>query len=235
MVKDKFHLSIKCSTLSDDALQQVLKQCFGVGFTTTKDGQTDIVDEYESSRYSNKQAAGGYNCQKVVSEITEDGVGAITFWYGKYPVTMDCFLKTDAAPSVPNFIFEVDRYVFETDENSLTPQDYVNTFLNLIERLVTVLDVVFAKAECGIEINLPSERPIADHLEYLPWLTVFSERNVEELGGYERVIAAPVWKVEKLDSGHVLLVKSNNPFSSTESPAVSPEEYLLKRNNSNKF
>lgn len=109
MVKDKFHLSVKCSTVSDNSLRQMTEQCIDAGFTTTKNGRNNIVGEYESGRYSNKQDTGKYNRQTVTNEITEDGVGAITLWYGKYPVTLDCFLETDATPSVPNFIFEIYR------------------------------------------------------------------------------------------------------------------------------
>ena len=228
MGTDKFHISIKCQSLSDNTLQRVVNQCVSVGFTTTEDGRTDVIDEYESGRYTDDQVTGGYSPQTVIDEITEDSVGGITFWYGKYPITMECILKTDVALGIPNFIFEVDRYVFDTDYGSITPANYIDAFLNLTKNLVAALDVTFAKGECGLEVSLPSKRPILDNLESLPWLTVFSKKMVEELGGYERVLNTPAWRVEKLASSHVLLVRGDNPFYPTETPAISPKTYLFE-------
>jgi len=228
MGTDKFHISVKCRSLSDIALQRVVNQCLNVGFTTTEDGRTDVINEYQSGRYNDEKITGEYSLQTVIDEITEDSVGGITFWYGKYPITMECVLKTDIASGIPNFIFEIDRYVFNTDHNSLAPANYVDTFLNLTKSLVTVLDVEFVKGECGLEVSLPSNRPIIDHLESLPWLTILSGQMVEELGGYKRVLDTPAWRIEKLPSGHVLLVRSNNPFYPTETPAISPKTYLFE-------
>jgi len=232
MGTDKFHISVKCQSLSDNAIQRVVNQCLNVGFTTTEDGRTDVINEYKSGRYTDEQVTGEYSPQTVIDEITEDSVGGITFWYGKYPITMECILKTDVASGVPNFIFEVDRYVFDTDHDSITPANYIDAFLNLTKNLVAVLDVAFAKGECGLEVSLPSKRPIIDHLESLPWLTVFSEKMVEELGGYERVLDTPAWRVEKIASGHVLFVRSDNPFHPTETLAISPKKYLFERRGS---
>lgn len=62
----------------------------------------------------------------------------------------------------------------------------------------------------------------------MPWLTVLSEQLVADFGGYKHVLETPAWRVEELDSGHVLIVLTNNLVAPSESGTVSADGYLLE-------
>ena len=75
----------------------------------------------------------------------------------------------------------------------------------------------------------PAERPISENIQRIPWILVLSEPTIDDFGGREYVLQTPAWKVEELPTGHILLVKTNNPTASTEKLTESPDSYLLDK------
>lgn len=65
-----------------------------------------------------------------------------------------------------------------------------------------------------------------DDLERIPWLGIYSEPLIEELGGRERVLDTPAWRVEELENGSILIITTKVPWDgyAEELPA---DQYLL--------
>lgn len=109
----------------------------------------------------------------------------------------------------------------------------LEALLELIEAITRSIDPVYAwgmvlRGPSPDEGLRPSERPISESIERLSWITVFSDSLVEDFGGRERVLRTPAWRVEELDTGHVMIVRTDNPVDPAEGPSVSPEAYLLE-------
>lgn len=73
----------------------------------------------------------------------------------------------------------------------------------------------------------PLNRPIADNVSKMNWLAVFSESVIDDLGGRKRVLNTPAWRVEELDSGHIMVIKTDNPVDPKDGPSTSTDEYLF--------
>lgn len=73
----------------------------------------------------------------------------------------------------------------------------------------------------------PSERPITEHVDRLSWITVLAPSSVEELGGRDRVLATPADRVDELETGHVLVVKTATPFGYDHETDI-VDRYLLE-------
>jgi hypothetical protein len=64
--------------------------------------------------------------------------------------------------------------------------------------------------------ELPSKRELRNgRIDSLHWLTVFSEPAIDRLGR-DRILQAPAWHVEELDTGQILLVVTDNPRVPTD-------------------
>ena len=92
-------------------------------------------------------------------------------------------------------------------------------FVELIRRLALAFD-----PEVGTSYNtqhfhsspsprdvIPEETPI--EFDRLPWLGVYSENIVDQFGGLEHVLASPAWRVEELDNGSILVIKTREPWA----------------------
>lgn len=139
----------------------------------------------------------------------------------------------------PRVLMTVSPYPLKADKlgestNARTKvRDRVEKILTLVTDIVeiTAPEYVYSAQDHGAGSYRgvrPLERPIVDNISKMNWLTVFSEPLISELGGRERVLNTPAWRVEELDSGHIMIVKTDNPAYPTVEPVVDPVEYLLE-------
>ncbi|WP_135829908.1 hypothetical protein [Halorussus halobius] len=73
----------------------------------------------------------------------------------------------------------------------------------------------------------PVKRPISESIQRIPWILVLSEPTIDDFGGREYVLQTPAWMVEELPTGHILIVKTNNPVDPSESTESRLQSYLL--------
>jgi len=111
-------------------------------------------------------------------------------------------------------------------------QERVEALLSLIKEFVRVTnpEYVWSMQVAGPQPDKglrPMDRPISEHLDRLGWVTVLSESLLTDFGGKNHVLNTPAWKVETLETEHVILVKSDNPIDSTHMPSQSPEHHLF--------
>jgi len=50
-------------------------------------------------------------------------------------------------------------------------------------------------------------------LERIPWFGVYSSSLIEDLGGREHVLETPAWRVEELDTGSILIIRTRTPWA----------------------
>ncbi len=73
----------------------------------------------------------------------------------------------------------------------------------------------------------PTERPIVEHIDSLSWVSVFGPTLVADLGGRDRVLSTPAARVEELETGHILVVKTADFFDyNFDGDAI--DQYLLE-------
>lgn len=236
---DSYHAFFHIETVPDRLIETAIEQCVECGFDTIKDGGDDYIQEYETVDHEFGRNAGDPNdgdtssdLSNIATEISEAGEGTVTLWYNGIEFKLSFHVQSGQEWHIPKINAKFWR-VNITPNKKLTgegAQDRINHFLKAIKSLTTEFDPEFAYCDIldRIEQVYPEERPIADQIEYIPWVTVLSPQLVEEFGGYERVLATPAWQVEELKSGHVLIVRTDNPVMPAEGPRISSAEYLLE-------
>ena len=116
-------------------------------------------------------------------------------------------------------------------------QQRVDAIVGLLLDIVELVNPAYAWSMLSIGTRpdrglRPMERPIIDDIARMSWLTVFSEELVEDLGGHDHVLETPAWRVETLESGHIVVIATDNPTDPEYEPASAPEDHLLNREGS---
>lgn len=236
---DSYHAFFHLKTVPDRFVKTAIERCAECGFDTVKSSGANYIQEYETPDYEFGRDAEdpnddytGASPSVIATEISKAGEGAVTLWYDRMEFELLFHLQPDQEWYIPKLEMSFWRWNITPDDHRTheSTQARVNHFIDAIIALTTEFDPEFAYCDTlGIlEQVFPEERPIADQIELLPWVTVLSEHLIEEFGGYERVLATPAWRVEKLKSGHVIIIKKDNPVSPTESSGRYPREYLLE-------
>ena len=115
-------------------------------------------------------------------------------------------------------------------------QQRVDAIVRLLLDIVELVNPAYAWSMLSIGTRpdrglRPMERPIVDDISRISWLTVFSEELVEDLGGRDHVLETPAWRVETLESGHIVVIATDNPTDPSFEPASDPEDHLLDGEN----
>jgi len=116
-------------------------------------------------------------------------------------------------------------------------QNRVQAIIDLLVKLVVLTEPEYVWSRLAVGTHYdeelrPMDRPITDNISKMSWFTVFSESVVEQLGGRERVLEAPAWRIDALETGHIVIIRANNPTDPTEKPDTSPATYLLEESDS---
>lgn len=137
--------------------------------------------------------------------------------------------------TVPDPFLEIatdDRNLEYGDGETVHENEFRTEFIDLIGRLGTTLDPVFvssfssAHATAGPAPKLVTPTAVPIDIERIPWLGIYSEPIIEQLGGRQRVLETPAWVVEELDNGNILMITTKEPWAGyrDKQPA---DEYLL--------
>lgn len=214
MADDPYWTCYLTDDLFEADVQRVFERCRQLGFEPDADSAGAVVDGDTAA---------------VTLSLDEDADVSVYFNLGE-----------DWAWNEPRVVVSVSTMALDPatevrpeQHTRDSVQERVDALVELTTELVALLDpeYVWGMLDAGPqpdEGRRPTERPIADSIETLDWLTVLGPELVEALGGYERVTNAPGWRVEELKSGHVLVVATDNPVRPTETPPISVTEYLLE-------
>lgn len=229
------------SYLGEDSpeIADVVTACTDVGLTTTPDERADVFAEY----YVKEPDAGrtdyaDVNRSSAVHDLAAARSGGVTFWFDdaeEATVTVRFEGQRDdwRRPSL-SFDFQLlqlDRTSAAVSEDAARSR--VETVVSLTGALATVVDPEYAWGEIStrgefVTEQRPTTRPIHEDVDELGWITVLSPALVEQFGGRDRVLDAPARRVEELETGHVLIVKSDNPNESASRSSGSVDEFLLE-------
>ncbi|WP_226023707.1 hypothetical protein [Halomicrobium salinisoli] len=215
------------------AVEALYQRCLDCDMSPTFEGQSEAFTEIQVSDDLRTDEA----IDDALAELEAADRGTISLWTNS---GMKVALKfRNVAPKNP-----LERGYGRVSISLQTPQfdprhkdrslcrTRVEELLDLVEQLTVLIDPIYVwsgtlEAVHDHQSMIPEGRPIVSHVDELLWLTVMSPTVVEEFGGREHVLATPAWRVDELDSGHVLLVLQDHPYDPAESIERSPEEHLL--------
>lgn len=93
-------------------------------------------------------------------------------------------------------------------------REKVRTLTEIVRDISNKVEAVYAFGRLGgiqPEDQVPSDEQLRNGtVDSLDWVTVFPESTVDTIGR-TRILQAPAWHVEELDSGQILLVVTDNP------------------------
>lgn len=238
MGQNSYYICFQIDEVPSDPVETAVELCIDHGFDTIRAGGTGSIQRYSSDRYDRKRDAEGHgeysgaSLQTVSDEITEDGQGEVTLWHVGAEFTLHFDLQQDQPWHTPKVSASFNGLHVAVDEQRTRAeaQARIEDIIAVTAAITTRVDAEFVCGEnlASLDDVLPMEHPRVEQIERVPWLVVLSEPLVADFGGKERVLQTPAWRVEELDTGHVLIVRTDNPVDPTEGPSVSPEKYLLE-------
>lgn len=111
------------------------------------------------------------------------------------------------------------EYLGLPDDRPDEYKGFTRAFVRLVRTLAVRFDptyvVVFQSPQAG---RGPSPQEVLPEnesfeLDRLPWLSIYSESLLERFDWDERVMNAPAWKVERFDTGGVMIIKTKEPLA----------------------
>lgn len=118
----------------------------------------------------------------------------------------------------------------EPDDIETVTEHRMNDFVDIVAELMLI-----AKPEYGWGMFIPSEyenefrpadRPIREHVDRFSWITIIGPSLIDEFGGHDYILEAPAARVDELETGHIMLVKTDR-FFDYDTRETALEEYLL--------
>ena len=203
----------------DNPVKVSIEASTEAGLTTSVADGTDTFDKYKSGRHEIYQSEGGYDIETVRKQITEDGSGELYFCCDSDYVTIEFpEITPDTGSTTPTILLRVSKASFFNLD--------VKTLVRWIGEIAVAFDVDYMIGCWDYQLADVATKELAE-LKRIPWVVVLSSERIEELGGRVHVRETPAWKVEELETGHIVIVRSNNPLEPTEKPTAAPERHLL--------
>ncbi|WP_226039708.1 hypothetical protein [Natrinema sp. DC36] len=109
---------------------------------------------------------------------------------------------------------------------------FARDLVELIRKLTLELDPIYvATFNTHFAPGIPSPETVLAFdvpidLERIPWLGVYSEPVIEQLGGREHVLETPAWTVEELENGSILIITTRTPWKGYHSK-LPADDHLL--------
>jgi len=217
-MSDPYNVCFLTGALDETSATEVVQTSQQVGFRVTT--EVDSLDAYVGDRLCDGNGSISLEYDDVLTVDLFFNLGEQ--WNWNDPRLLVSFPSRAVDPRVDREGYSRERCL----KRASALAELVGTLATVVNpEYVWTMLVRGPEPDAGLR---PERRPISENITQLSWLTVFSPSLVEELGGRDRVLKTPAYRVEELDSGHVLVVRTDNPVDPSEGPAVSPEAYLLK-------
>ena len=210
-----FHTTERLET--EELVEPTLSACAEVGFT---DNATTPLEP---------------------DEITLSDQNRITVYDGNREVRLN-FNSEDWSKPIDSILN------IKTTANGLVSADadpndeytgFARDLVELLRKLTLELDPIYvATFNTHVPPNMPSPETVLAFdvpidLERIPWLGVYSEPVIEQLGGREHVLETPAWKVEELENGSILIITTRTPWDGYHSK-LPADDHLLKEGDTNR-
>lgn len=207
--------------ISTDAAEQAVSTCLDAGFSLagSQDVEAMLVSELVADRES---ALAELQYVDSLSANLSFNLGSGWDWNGPRLLlsfsTMAVSTDVDVNPAA---------------HTRSRVQERVAGILDVVTDLVTLTDPEYVWGMLSVGQNpdsgyRPPDRPISANIDRFGWITALAEPIVTDLGGRNHVLEAPAWSVEELETGHLLILGSDNPVDPTYTPSRSLEAYLLE-------
>jgi len=220
MKDDPYDIWFQTGDLYNDEALQVIRTCLDSGF--------DHVEEEDPETLLKSDSVWNKNSKYI--RFQYDGIPFISISFN---------LGSDWEWNDPRLAVGFSMMAVSTDVD-LNPaehtrskvQERIQAVLKLVKNLVVLTTPEYAWSMLRVgpsphEGLRPTDRPISENIDQFGWLTVLDDSLIEAFGGREHIRAAPAWSVEELESGHMMIVRTDNPADPTFEPSGSLETHLL--------
>lgn len=237
MIEGLYHIRFAAPDISADIIPTTIDIGREVGLSTAE-GANGVDDESETFTYWARRYGSGEDANKrstdsvetVVKKIAADEEGTIFLYHPDgFRVKVLFSLEEDIGWHSRGIDIHFRRNYFNPRARPEDVQmDFLTTLVALVRELAieTEPDYVWSldmeNQEWAAAVSATT-KPIAEDISQLPWLGVYAPQTVADLGGRDYVLETPAWKVEELETGHILIVKSDSPLNRN----TDPDEYLL--------
>lgn len=228
-VSDTISTYLQYGTRPDVPLERVLSAVLDQGWQLRAPFGGDFVYRIEDERRTAE------HIDEVVNAVGTPGNASVAVERDGLRVWIE--QDSDVLPTVEGWHLYLwaDKYEFGHRQDTRTQAEArsrVQQYLDLVELAVVETDPDYGFGKLGTTVS-PKVVPTVDELLAsrvfnVFWLNVFDSAAVERLGR-ETILDAPVWEVRELETGHLMLVASDNPFEPADEWADGVErlgEYL---------
>ncbi|MFC7047152.1 hypothetical protein ACFQH6_18695 [Halobacteriaceae archaeon GCM10025711] len=208
--------------LTRSSLDTFVDECFDFGCTTRQDGQTDTVSYLGALTDHDFDYVG---LEEALSDIDRHEYGS--FQLRCNGVVLLAYVNTTGNdgrpfPGVPIISLSVDRVYFhdEVEIDIPTIDETVRTLTGLTTHLSAAMDPIHVAGYNSASDSAYEEYPFLDfgldelRTREIPdvfWLNIYRPADVEQFGR-ETLLSAPVWQVQELPDGSILLVMTESPY-----------------------
>lgn len=221
MNDDQYDIWFLTEEFSTDTAEQVVETCLDTGFSLA--GNENVEEVLPSEPLGDKGAVSidlQYDDILIMGLSFNLGSG----WDWNDPRLGISFSMMDVSTDVD---LKPDAHVRSR------VQERIHALLETVRELVVLTNPEYAWGMLRVGQNphkglRPTDRPISDNVDRFGWVTVLAEPIIADFGGRDHVLDAPAWSVEELETGHILIVRTDNPADPTYQPSHSLEEYLLE-------
>lgn len=149
----------------------------------------------------------------------------------KRPISLSLQFDPEPGPEPSLRIACNPDYITGADFDGTNYTGFTGVYVELVRDLSVALETMYAcsrHADPHTKASPEEVWPTAPsfNLERVPWLSVFSASLIERLGWTDRIRETPAWRVKPLESGHILLLKTSEPWEN-EGPDHPVDRYLF--------
>lgn len=161
----------------------------------------------------------GFNTPSIESiDTSREGKSGVNLSWPYMPVDVTVHYDNDwdELERALTVSFDAGALQSSTWETESHRDEFVDAVIDLVCSLAVSNDFEYVAAHDPVSTDsdpvIPTTRPIVDDIDRLPVLGIYSREMVEMLGGSDRVLETPAWRVEELSGGQILIVTDEPPW-----------------------
>lgn len=214
MPEGNYTISILFETVPEGVTETIVNRCREMGLYDPE--KNNSAPRSSTPKEIDEEGAGNVRLRSrdIEFELSFDLKGLPGHWNGK------------------SLMISVEARLFDyAEKNKKDLKLFVRSIEKLTKELSIIVDAAFVTSHPSLVTDeymlgiYPEAQPIAENISNIPWLGIYNPETVEALGGVDRFMNAPAHRVEQLETGHVMVVATEDPFAV---PDRELEKYLLE-------